>query len=105
MTYIQPHKSFDLWNFAIGALAVFAVVATFFLVAGYNNTVNTSHNITAMKTALNQIGDANTNLQNQIIAVMGNSAMSRIASQGGLVQDNKPQYVSATGNSQSLTLQ
>lgn len=104
MTYIQPHKSFDLWNLAIGALAIVAVVATFCLVAGYNSTVNTSHDITAMKTQLDQIGDANTNLQNQIIAMMGDSAMNQVATADGLVQDNNPQYMPA-GGSQSLTLQ
>ncbi len=74
--------------------AVVAVVATFFLVAGYNTIVNTSHNITAMKAELDQVGADNTNLQNRIIGMTGSEAMIRTAQATGLVEDKNPHYLS-----------
>ena len=104
MTFIQPHKQFNLLNGLIVALVILTVGATFTMVAVYNGIVNAEHNIASIKAQLDQAGAANTTLQNQVVAQLGSDNMSQVAASQGLVQDNHPQYV-PTGAPSSLSLQ
>jgi hypothetical protein len=69
-------------------------MATFYLVAVYNDVVNLNHNIAAAKAQLDAIGAQNTTLNNQVVASLGNIQSGDLAAEGGLVQDNHPQYFS-----------
>ena len=81
----QRHRLY-FWGFAI-------LAGTFWLVVAYNQTVNVSHNIEAMKAQLDSIGAQNTAASNEIIATLGGDQASALAAQDGLVQENNPQYV------------
>jgi len=78
---------------ALLALSIAILGGTFWLVVVYNQTVNTTHNIAAAKAQLDAIGSQNTALNNQMVATLNTSQASALAAQDGLVQDNKPQYI------------
>ena len=94
MTFIQPKKYFDIQNFMIATLVVLVLGATFWVVLGYNKTVDLSHNIVSIKNQLNSIGAQNTALNNDIVATLGGGQISALAASDNLVQENKPQYFS-----------
>ena len=94
MTFIQPKKYFDIQNVVIAMLVVLVLVGTFWVVVGYNKTVDLSHDITSAKTQLNAVGAQNTSLNNDIIATLGGGQIGSIASVDNLVEDTKPQYFS-----------
>src|SRR5690348_9297426 len=103
MTFIQPHKQLNLLNGLLILLVILTVGATFTLVAVYNGIVNANHNLASLKAKLDQQGAANTDLQNRIVAMLGNDSMQQAAQSGALIEDKHPQYLSVSGN-QSLTL-
>jgi cell division protein FtsL len=94
MTFIQPKKYFNIQNFMIAALVVLVLGSTFWLVIGYNETVNLSHNIASVKSQLETIGAQNTALNNNVLALLGENQIGAVAAADGLVQDTKPQYFS-----------
>ena len=75
------------------ALSVATMAGTFWLVVAYNQTVNVSHNISKMKAQLDAIGAENTAASNQIVATLSAKQAAALAADDGLVQENKPQYV------------
>jgi len=94
MTFIQPKKYFDIQNVVIAMMVVLVLVGTFWVVVGYNKTVDLSHNITAAKTKLDAVGAQNTSLNNNVTGMLGGGQVSALAAADNLVQDNKPQYFS-----------
>ncbi|HVN26686.1 MAG TPA: hypothetical protein VMT99_03485 [Candidatus Paceibacterota bacterium] len=96
MTFIQPNKPKSLINGILVLLTVAVLVGTFWLVVAYNQTVNMTHNIAAMKAKLDDIGAENTASSNALIATLSASQAAAIASQDGLVQENNPQYRTVT---------
>jgi cell division protein FtsB len=93
MTFIQPNKPKSLITIVIAGLSLAAFTGTFWLVVAYNQTVNLSHNIAAAKAELDSIGAENTAVSNQLVASMSSDQAAVIAAHDGLVQENKPQYV------------
>lgn len=93
MTFIQPNKPKSLVNIILVLLVLAIFTGTFWLVVAYNQTVNVSHNIEAVKAKLDAVGAGNTAMSNQIIATLGGDQAATIAAKDGLVQENKPQYV------------
>ncbi len=94
MTFIQPKRYFDIQNIVIAILVVLVLVGTFWVVVGYNKTVDLSHDIVSAKAQLDTIGAQNTALNNDIVAVLGGGQIGALAAADNLVQDNKPQYFS-----------
>jgi cell division protein FtsL len=94
MTFIQPQKHLNIQNFVIAMLVVLVLVGTFWVVVGYNKTVDLSHNIISAKTKLDSVGAQNTVLNNDIVATLGGGRIGALAAADSLVQDNKPQYFS-----------
>lgn len=94
MTFIQPKKYFNIQKFLIAALIVLVLGGTFWLVIGYNETVDLSHNITSIKSQLETIGAQNTALNNDVLATLGENQIGSLAAADGLVRDTKPQYFS-----------
>lgn len=95
MTFLQPHKQKSILNALLVVVAVALVAEVFGMVALYNATVNIGENIAAVKIALDAVGAQNTSLNNKIIAALGSGEASAIAARDGLVQDEKPQYITA----------
>lgn len=93
MTFIQPNKPKSLINIALVLLALATLAGTFWLVVAYNQTVNMSHNIAALKAKVDAIGAENTAQSNQLIATLSANQAATLAGNDGLVQENKPQYV------------
>jgi len=93
MTYIQPdsHQK-NILNVIIAGLIFTSLVGVFLLVGLYNNVVNLNHTITATKAQLDSIGAANTVLNGQVVAALGNVTSGDLATADGLVQDNHPTY-------------
>jgi hypothetical protein len=91
MTFIQPKKYFDIQNLA---LAILVLVGTFWVVVGYNKTVDLSHDIVLAKAQLGSTGAQNTALNNDVVAVLGGGQIGAVAAADNLVQNNKPQYFS-----------
>jgi hypothetical protein len=94
MTFIQPQKYFDFQNVAIAILVVLVLAGTFWVVVGYNKTVDLSHDIVLAKTQLGSTGAQNTALNNDVVAVLGGGQIGAVAAADNLVQNNKPQYFS-----------
>ncbi len=94
MTFIQPKKHFNIQNIAIAMLVALVLVGTFWVVVGYNKTVDLNHDILSVKTQLGSIGAQNTALNNDIIATLGGGQIGALAAADNLVQENKPQYFS-----------
>ncbi len=94
MTYIKPNCNKNILNRILAGLVCGILMATFYLVAVYNDVVNLNHNIAAAKAQLDAIGAQNTTLNNQVVASLGNIQSGDLAAEGGLVQDNHPQYFS-----------
>jgi len=80
-------------NMVLAFLALATLVGTFWLVVAYNQIVNVSHNITAIKTELDAIGAQNTAISNRFVATLSADQAATLAASDGLVQENKPQYV------------
>ena len=99
MTFIQPNKPKSLITMILGVLVITILAGTFWLVVAYNQIVNVSHNISAMKAQLDTIGAENTAASNQLVATLSAGQAAAIASQDGLVQENKPQYITVNNNS------
>jgi cell division protein FtsL len=93
MTFIQPNKPKSFINTVLVFLAIATLAGTFWLVAAYNQTVNLSHNIASMKAEVDSIGAENTAESNQIVAMLSADQVATLAANDGLVQENKPQYV------------
>ena len=93
MTFIQPRRNFNTANIILAVLIFSTVAATFGLVAVYNGIVNTSHNIAAVKAKLDQVGAQSTDLQNQIVGVLGSGAAAEVARSSGLIEDRTPRYL------------
>jgi len=98
MTFIQPNKPKSLINIILVFTALATFAGTFWLVVAYNQTVNLSHNIAAVKAELDSIGAQNTAISNQLVATLSVDQAATLATSDGLVQENKPQY--ATTNTQ-----
>ena len=77
----------------LAALSIAILGGTFWLVVVYNQTVNAEHDIAAAKAKLDAIGAQNTAINNQMVATLSVTQAAALAAQDGLVQDNKPQYV------------
>lgn len=92
MTFIQPSKRIDIQNAVIALLVCALLGGTFLLVIAYNKTVDLSHDIASDKAQLDSIGAENTSLNNNILATLGGSDFSALASADGLVTDRNPQY-------------
>ena len=83
-------------------LALALVAGTFGMVALYNATVNTDHNIAKAKAELDTIGAQATALNNTVVATLSGAALANLAAKEGLVSDSKPQYFTASPNDLSL---
>ena len=94
MTFIQPKRHFNIQNITIAILVVLVLVGTFWVILGYNKTVDLSHNIVSLKAQLNAVGAQSTALNNGIVATLGGGQISALAAADNLVQENKPQYFS-----------
>lgn len=94
MTFIQPKKHFNLENIIIAALVVAILGGMFWIVVGYNKTVDLSHDITAVKAQLQTVGAENTTLNNAVVATLGGGQIAQLAAADNLVQDKNPQYFS-----------
>ena len=81
-------------NIAIAILVVLVLAGTFWVVVGYNKTVDLNHDIVLAKAQLDTIGAQNTALNNDVIAMLGGEQVGALAAADNLVQDNKPQYFS-----------
>ena len=92
MTFIQPSKNKNTWNLALAVMGVILSLGTFWVIVAYNQTVSLAHDIAKMKAELDTLGAKNTALNNNLIASLGSDAVKRMAAQGGLVEDKKPQY-------------
>jgi len=92
MTFIQPNKSRGTFVLAIGALIAVLLLGTFWLVVLYNHVVNLNHAIATDKAKLDVIGAQNTMLSNEAQAALGSGQLTSLASEDGLVIENKPQY-------------
>ena len=92
MTFIQPSKHTGIENLIIAMLVLALIAGTFWIVIGYNQTVDLNHDITSAKAQLDSIGARNTVLNNQVIATLGGSNISALAAQYNLVEEKKPQY-------------
>ena len=78
---------------AVIVLLVCALLGgTLWLVVAYNKTVDLSHDIASAKSKLGTIGAENTSLNNNILATLGGSNFTALASANGLVTDKNPQY-------------
>ncbi len=96
MTFLQPHKHTSIINAVLVVLAVALVGEVFGMVALYNMTVNLNQSVASAKTKLDSVGAETTNLNNIIIASLSSDQAAAVASQDGLVQDSRPQYVMIT---------
>ncbi|SRR5258708_7105277 len=98
MTFIKPNKNSTFFSGIIAILAVALITSTVGMVALYNATVNVSHNIATAKAELDTIGTQSTNMNNRIVATLSGADLSKLAAQGGLVMESKPQYFPVNGN-------
>ena len=96
MTFIRPNKQRTTLDLVLGALVILILGGTFWLVVLYNHVVDANHAIAADKAMLDTIGAKNTQLSNQAMAAIGNAQAASLASQDGLVSENKPQYFQAS---------
>jgi hypothetical protein len=92
MTFLQPKNHLHITNIIIAALVLVVLGGTVGLIVEYNKTVTLQHNILAVKTQLQSIGAANTQLTNSVFATLDNGQAPAIAAADGLVADNNPQY-------------
>ncbi len=92
MTFIQPNKNKSILNAIIAIFLVAIALGVFGMVALYNATVNLSHNITEAKSELDVVGVLTTKLNDQAITAMGAVDLAALATNNGLVEDEKPQY-------------
>jgi hypothetical protein len=93
MTFIKPNKNSAFLNGIIAVLAIALTTGTIGMVALYNATVNMSHNIATARAELDVIGTQSTDLNNKIVATLGGSGLAKIAADGGLIMELKPQYL------------
>ena len=94
MTFIQPNKNNSILNVALVILGIMVLGGIFVLVGFYNDTVNFSHNISAIKTELDAVNAENTILNNTVIADLGGNQITAFAQTNNLVEDKNPQYFS-----------
>jgi hypothetical protein len=102
MTFIQPTKHTNLFNFIIAVLVITILGGTFWLVVAYNKTVNLSHDIVSSKAELDALGASSTALNNSIISTLGGVDFQTVAAADGLVADKNPQYFQLDQNGLSL---
>ena len=79
-------------NGIIAGFLVVIAIGVLGMVVLYNATVNLSHNIAEAKTELDAIGGLTTKLNNQVLAATGAGDLAALASNDGLIEDEKPQY-------------
>ena len=93
MTYIQPSKNHGTINKILMALVVCLVLATFWLVSLYNNSVNLSHGLKEMKLELQTVEAANAGFKEKIFTLVDPTSFESLATLKNLVQDKKPHYL------------
>lgn len=79
-------------NVVLGVLAAAIILGTFSMVGFYNATVNADHNIASAKAELDSVGAQITDLNNKIVATLGDNGLTGVAAADGLVAESRPQY-------------
>jgi cell division protein FtsL len=92
MTFIHSSHHKNWLTRTIVLLMVALFTGTFGLILLYNKMVDLNHEIAKTKSQLELVGAASTQLNNQVIALTGGGKLTNVASEDGLVLDNKPQY-------------
>src|SRR5271154_788128 len=94
MTFIHNAKQKSFLTRLIVLLMVALFTGTVGLIFLYNKTVDLDHEISQTKTQLEAVGASSTQLNAQVVAIIGSGALTSVANEDGLVIDNQPQYYS-----------
>lgn len=92
MTFIHATKQKSFLTRLIVALMIALFTGTAGLVLLYNKVVDLNHSIAQAKSQLEAIGTASTQLNDQIVAIIGGGGFTNAAVTNGLVLDQNPQY-------------
>ena len=92
MTFIHNTKQKSILTRAIVLRMIALFTGTVGLIFLYNKVVNLNHAIGQAKAQLEAVGASSTQMNNQVVAIIGGGDLTNAANEGGLVLDPNPQY-------------
>lgn len=96
MTIIRPTKNHIMLNRALVFVITALVIAAGSLVALYNRTVNTGHEIEETKSEIAAIQTEIAELHDALFAVFDSERVEELSAIRGLVSESSPRYVERT---------
>ena len=96
MTLIQPNQTSTLLFKLLGAFVVLFVGGVVALISLYSSTVSMRHELSDMKTQLQNLQADNAEMKDSLFTMMDAQSLADFAAAHNLVKDTSPKYLQLT---------